>query len=245
MLTAPQATLELEPTTPSESPATPTRRTRTPGQTQGEMLLRIETAIVNMLADADLQQRLARFGYTVEHLENIRATYQQVAARVHDQHVQEGAYRRVTLGFNASWQQAWATYRELSSLARYILDNDLGSQRALRINTRRPRRTGEQMAQARDFYNNALAYPDILARLEQGGIPKTDLIEAQQVLEQAIAANQERKRTRGVTQEQRLQRDTAYADLVRWYRRFIGMARVALAREPQWLEKLGITVPSR
>lgn len=217
---------------------------RTP-RTMATRLADIRLAIENALSDPQLLSRLAPYGYTEERLQSARAQYQQVIALRRQKEIEDGQHRSSSRAFEQTWERAWKAYARLYKLARVALQDEEGMCLALGINGQRNRRFKDAVDQAHQFYDNALNDPGILEKLSGGGITPGMLTEGKTMLDQAVLARATKQSARGDAQQYTLDRDAAFTDLERWFSRFVAVARIALEQEPQWLEKLGITVITR
>lgn len=137
------------------------------------------------------------------------------------------------------WQQADDTYMRLLKLARLALRDHRGDLSALRLNGDRDRTLAGWIVQAGQFYTNALASPELLARLVTHGVTEAKLRAGQVQLLAVEHAQAVQQRNRGRAKQHKGARDAALQSLNRWYADFIQTARIALEHQPQQLEKLG------
>ncbi len=100
------------------------------------------------------------------------------------------------------------------------------------------------MAQSNQFYINAIADADILAKLNNFGITQAKLEQGKQLVQEVEAANAAQKKEMGEAQQATLDRDNAIDVLNSWLSDFVAIARIALEDRPQLLEKMGIVEPS-
>ena len=100
------------------------------------------------------------------------------------------------------------------------------------------------LAQARQFYNNALSDADVQSALLNYGIDTAALTAAQALVDVAEQANAAQESEKGDAQQATLERNQAMQALDAWMGDFIAIARIALEDKPQLLEKLGVTVAS-
>lgn len=209
-----------------------------------EQLNMVQVAIDNALADAELQHALAAYGYTAARLEQGRRLYQSVR----DLHLRQqsgyGGQRTASDAASAAWKQANDVYTRLSKVARIALKEQPGDCVALGLNGARKQGFAGWLAQAQQFYTNALAQEAVLAKLGEFGITATKLKAGQVLVVAAEAANTAQKRDKGAAQQATQARNMALRQLTRWHRDFMKIARIALEDEPQRLEQLGIVAPS-
>jgi hypothetical protein len=129
-------------------------------------------------------------------------------------------------------------------VARVVLKNDRGAQQKLNLAAQRKRNLSGWLAQAQQFYANALSDTTILDKLAGFGITQAMLEAGQRQMDTVGATDAERRQRKGAAQDSTSMRDDAVAALDEWMRDFIKIARVALQDRPQFLEKLGVIVPT-
>ena len=204
----------------------------------------VQVAIDNALADAQLQQALAAYGYTAARLEQGRQLYQTVLGLQHRQQSGYGGQRTASDAANAAWKQANETYMRLSKVARVALKEQQGDCLALGLNGARKQSFAGWLAQAQQFYTNALAQQAVLAKLGEFGVTEAKLKAGQALVVAAEAAYAAQKRDKDAAQQATQARNAALRQLTRWHGDFVKIARIAFEDEPQRLEQLGIVTPS-
>jgi len=209
-----------------------------------EQLNAVQIAINNTLADADLQKALAAYGYSAARLEQGRQLYQTVLNLQHRQQSGYGGKQTASDAFQAAWKQANVTYMRLFKVARVTLKEQHGDWLALGLDGERKRPFPGWLAQAQQFYTNALAQEGVLAKLGEFGITEVKLKAGQAQVGAAEAAYAAQKRDKGAAQQATQARNAALRQLTRWHGDFVKIARIAFEDEPQRLEQLGIIAPS-
>ncbi len=127
----------------------------------------VQVAIDNARADAELQTALVAYGYTAERLQQGKRLYQAVLDLQHQQRNEYGAKQTASSTFKAAWDRANTTYMRLFKVARVALKDQCGNWLALGLDGERKRTFAGWLAQAQQFYTNALSQPDVLAKLGQ------------------------------------------------------------------------------
>lgn len=198
-------------------------------------------AINNALNEPSLAAMLAGFGYTAERLrqggalrENALALYQRQKSAYGDLQTANDAYA-------AAQAQAQETYMRYVKVARVALEEERGALQKLSLASRRKRAQSGQLAQAQQFYANALADTAILDKLAAFGITRVMLGVGQQQLDAVAQGDAVRRQRQGAAQDATRARDVALAALANWMRDFMQIARVALRDRPQLLEMLGMS----
>jgi hypothetical protein len=100
------------------------------------------------------------------------------------------------------------------------------------------------IAQAQQFYTNALAQETVLAKLGEFGVTEAKRKAGQAQVVAAEAAYAAQKRDKGAAQQATQACNAALRQLTRWHSDFVRIAHIAFEDEPQCLEQLGIVAPS-
>ncbi|MEM9091615.1 MAG: hypothetical protein AAGC93_23110, partial [Cyanobacteria bacterium P01_F01_bin.53] len=96
------------------------------------------------------------------------------------------------------------------------------------------------MAQATQFYKNAMGNKDILKALQEFGITERKLKTGLTQLKVIEAANLKQEEEKGDAQAATQKRDAALDELQDWLSDYLAIAKIALEDDPQLLEGLGI-----
>jgi hypothetical protein len=151
------------------------------------------------------------------------------------------ARRLATKELRETWNLAKVRYSQSRKVARLVFRNQAPQKRALALDRASARALPQWLEEARQFYTNALADPDIPNKLSYFGLTVERLKEEQQLLEnvEKAMANQEKKAAEAmqVTKE----RKQAIKELDRWMVDFFAILRLALGKS-QHLEAVGIVV---
>ncbi len=209
-----------------------------------QRLLLAQMAIEGVLADRDLQTALARRGYDQARMMEGKALRDQAEALFQQQSARAGDQQGATKARNEAQAEAHIFYMGLVALARVALREEPGMAKALDVITRRKYTTAGWLAQAKKFYVNALNDAAILARLAAYGITSEELEQGRSQVEAVAAGQVAREQRKGAKQENTRMCDAAFKALDCWMRDFKVVARVALVRQPQTLEELGVVVRS-
>lgn len=230
------------PARPAEPTPASARKRRRASQRIADRLAHIRLGIENAMLDPDLRTVLAPYGYADEQLQHGRQLYQTVIALQQQHKAERGDALGASASRGSAWDEANTTYRRLCKLARVALKDRAGDQISLGLAGRRQRSYAGWIAQAQQFYTNALDRPELVSQLARFGVTESKLLAGQAQLAAVEATTAAHHRTRGQSQHTTTVRDDALRALRRWHADFIAVARVALADRPQALEKLGITV---
>ncbi|HJZ49880.1 MAG TPA: hypothetical protein VKE41_22045 [Roseiflexaceae bacterium] len=207
-------------------------------------LLAAKLAIEGVLGDANLLAIMAARGYSAARLAEGLALREQALALHQQQRTSLGAQLAATDARTASQAQAHSAYMGHVAVARVALRDDRGAACALDLAAARKRTRAGWLAQAQQFYANLLAAQTLVASLEAYGVTREQLRETQQAVVAVETALVAQQTTKDAAQQATQARDAAMQALNRWMRDFVAIARVALASQPQLLEKLGVGVAS-
>lgn len=129
-------------------------------------------------------------------------------------------------------------------ISRVALKNELAISQKLGLSGERKSSFSGWLAQAKQFYLNALADSTVLAKLSSFGITQAKLEVGKTLVEETESKNAIQEKEKGEAQQATLERDNGADQLFEWVADFIVIARIALEDKPQLLEKLGIFEPS-
>jgi hypothetical protein len=208
-------------------------------------LAQAQLAINNTIADPDLSAALAVYGYTAERMRQ-GAALRDTARGLYQR--QKGEYGNLLSAGDAlevARRQAKDTYMRHVKVARVALKADRGALQALNLAAQRRRFLSGWLAQAQQFYANALVERTILDRLAPFGITPVLLAKGQSQIDAVAASDAARQQRQGAAQHSTKARDAAIATMDAWMSDFVKIARVALQDRPQLLEKIGVAAPSR
>jgi hypothetical protein len=199
-----------------------------------------QIAIGNTLADPTLQTTLAAYGYTADRLQQGNALRERARALYERQKSEYGELFAANDALEATQQQAQSTYMCYVKVARVALKNDRGALQKLDLATQRKGSLAGWLAQAHQFYINALSDVPILGKLAEFGITQA-MLEAGQRQVDAVGEHElARRQRRGAARDATRVRDETIAALDSWMKDFTKIARLAFQDRPQFLEKLGI-----
>lgn len=209
-----------------------------------QQLAAAQLALSNARSDGDLSGPLAAFGYDAERLAAGWALYETAAATQQRQTQEYGEQYTASDALTTTWEAAQAEVSRYVKVARIALKAERGAAAKLALDGPRKRSLAGWLAQARQFYANALADAGVLTALAQFGVTQEKLAagQAQVAVVEGLAAAQ--KKETGEAQQATEKRDAALEALDMWMGDFVAIARVALEENPQWLEKMGVLARS-
>jgi hypothetical protein len=212
-------------------------------QTIEQKLKSAAIAIENAQAEPSITQALAGFGYTAERLRQGAALHERALVLCQRYKGAYGDAQTANDAHAAALAAAQATYMRYVKLARIALEGERGMRQKLGLAGERKHTQAGQLAQAQQFYANALLDITILGKLAASGITKAMLVVGQQQLEAAAHSDAIRRQRQGAARDAMRARDEALLALGAWMRDFTQVARIALRDRPQLLQMLGISAP--
>lgn len=138
------------------------------------------------------------------------------------------------------WETADRQYKKTLKIARIAFQDHPKADKAVVLFGRRKESLSGWLAQAQTFYANILKDNDLLDALAQYGYTAEKLQQESDLLNQIAQKNQQQKKEMGESQASTQARDEKIDELAKWVSNLRAVAKVALADDPQQLEKLGI-----
>ena len=211
-----------------------------PIQSIAEQLNSAQVAISNALADAEIQSRVAAFGYPSDKLNEGKALLDAARAAVQAQQAAEGQQRACTERLQTATQDARDAYQALAQVARAVFAQDKPKLVTLQLNGAMPRTTAAFLQAAYTLFDNALGAADISSALANYGYPPAKLQSERAKIVACDEANQAQEAAKGAAQQATQTQAAALDALDTWLAQFVNIAKVALRAQKQLLEKLGI-----
>lgn len=201
--------------------------------------------INNSLSDAKILDAVSPMGYPETKLNEGAALLDKASTLDEDQKRAYGELDAAQAGFETERNMANIAYMNMVRIGRIVFKNDVKAITTLELNGRRARSIGGWLKQALGFYRAILAnseWKDALAVYGQS----EEIINAQlAAIESVATASETVKKDKGDAQNATVERDEKLVELLEWVNDYEVIARIALADNPQLLEKLGIVVKSK
>ena len=199
-----------------------------------------QLAIDNALNNPTILRYLADFGYTSAKVQQGKKLYNIAAAAQLVQQTEAGGQVSATTIMNEAWEDAKKTYSRMVKVARVAFKRNSGVAVQLDLNGTRKKSLSGWMAQANQFYKNALGDKAILAGLKEFGITEQKLKAGLAELAVVEQTNLVQEKEKGEAQAATQTRDAALDELQDWLSDYLAIAKVALEEDPQLLEGLGV-----
>ena len=199
-----------------------------------------QLAIDNSLADAEIQARVAEYGYTAAKLTAGKALYTAALNAVSNAQATAGAQQQSTAQVQSTKQIAQDAYQALAKVCRACFSDEPARLTALQLDGRTPRTTGAFLTTATILFDNALGIPEIQTALAEYGYTAQKLQTECAKISSYNQANQAQEAAKGAAQQATVLQDAALAEMDAWTARYLKIAKVALRDDCQLLEKLGV-----
>jgi hypothetical protein len=200
-----------------------------------------EIALANTRKNRIIMERIAAYKYD----ENRLGQGDQIIVRIKQLTLRwnkaQSERMLVTKELYAARDEIKAVYGKTRRIARILFQDQEPQRRVLAMDGPRKQLLPQWLEQARQFYTNALADPEILRQFSGYGITVERLTEEKTLLtklEKAMA-NQEKKA--GQAMEITRERKLAIKELDHWMSKFFTILRLAMGKS-QMLEAVGIVV---
>lgn len=201
-----------------------------------------ELIITNVMRSEQIQKNLANYGFPPKRIkegERLLKVAQQLKALMEDQ--QEARYE-TSQAWLTDFQNAKATYQGYVNLARTVYRDQPVILRKLKIDRPTPNQQQLWIEQAVHFYTKVSTYKEAIQ--QRYGLSSEVWTQALAEVETLLASRSERLHLRAQAQQATEQRNRSLIELHAWIKELKYIAKVALKDDPQWLEALGMVVPS-
>ncbi len=203
-----------------------------------------QLAIDNALNNPKVLEYLSDFGYTKAKIQQGKQLYSAAAAAQLAQQAEAGGQISATTDVNEAWETAKKSYMRFLKVARVAFKRNSGVATQLDLGGTRKKSLSGWMAQAQQFYKNALGDQVVLSELKEFGITEPKLKAGLAELAVIEQANLVQEKEKGEAQAATEKRDAALDELQDWLSDYLAIAKVALEEEPQLLEGMGVLARS-
>lgn len=204
------------------------------------LLYDAQVAIDNALTNEQILAALSNFGYTAERIQQGKALYTKALNAQTTQQMEAGEQKSATAELEANRAVAHTTYMRFVKIARVAFKRNAGIATQLDLGGDRKRSLAGWLAQANQFYTNALANPAVLEGLGNFGITQKKLQAGLAEVNAVETSNLTQEKEKGDAQAATQTRDKALDALQEWLSDYLAIAKVALEDNPQLLEALGV-----
>ncbi len=210
------------------------------GRSIADKIMAAETKVNNTLAYPEILAKVAVFGYSELVMQEGRVLVEEVKILNQHQDLKYGEQKAATQRVRELWGEAKRKYADLISFCRLAMRNDTLAIRALNLDGQRKESLTGWLKEANSFYGNLIESAEFQGKLARFNITEEIISEHREALEELNAAVTQQDKEMGDAQESTKLRDIKLDEMEEWIHDFTVVARIALADEQQWLEKLGI-----
>jgi hypothetical protein len=212
--------------------------------TMEERLLEADVAISNALGDEVIMERLSFLGYDETRLNTGYELFKRVRELYNEQKKEYGEQFKASEAMYKAWEIARVLYRQYSTLARIIFNNDAGTLSKLGLDKEQASKLANWITQANQFYNNAMNTKEIQDQMAEYTVTKERLQAALEEVNNLLKFEKEQETEKSEAQKATDERDKAFSQLDEYMYNLLQIAKVMLYDNPQLLEKMGIVSPS-
>jgi hypothetical protein len=215
-----------------------------PKSSIAEQLGAAQVAIMNALADQEIQAMIASHGYTIQKLQEGRQLYETAAGVVSAQVAASGAQAVKTQDLHTAERLAFDAYQSLTTVARAVFRRDQARLVSLGLNGPMPRTMDSFLKAAYILFDNVAADPQIKSTLAAYGYDEARVQAERGKIVAYDTANQQQEAAKGTAQQSTRDQKVSLRELNDWVSQFIKIARVALKEKKELLERLGVLARS-
>ena len=205
-------------------------------------LLRARLLVANTTKHPKVKQQMELFGYPAARMQELHNLIAQVEALNNEKKNQYIQKRAMAKQMAAEVKELKALYKEHLNIARFVYRNDTSMQDQLELKGGRKGDWAGWLAQVLEFYTKVET--SALALMKKNGATAEDLARGKAMAGAMMAAYVDKKSNKGDAQSATKRRDEVLKAIDNWVSSFKKVARVALEKDPQLLEVLGMVVPS-
>jgi hypothetical protein len=217
---------------------------RAKGKSLEERLERARLVVTNARQDSVIKEAVSRYNYDEARLQQGVDLYKEAVRLYQEQKQRQAEKTEATRSLEQKWRAARQQYNEHRQLARLCFRGDASIGHMLGLSGRRKRRLAGWLEEARQFYTNGLGEPAVIEAMARYGVSRQDLEGGLSLVGEVERAAALQEKAKGLAHKATQQRNAAFREMERWTTTLIRIARLALGKESQHLEKLGIVVPS-
>ncbi len=198
-----------------------------------------QVAIDNALGIPGILNCVNAFGYNKNELGVGKGLHDKVVALVIKQKAEYGDQFEATKELNDAWAIAKDAYGNSVTVARVAFKKAPKAVTTLGLSGKRKETLSGFIQEATLFYDNLPTTPKLLEGMKRFGYTKTKILSEKKLLNAVIRLNNKQEKEKGEAREATLKRDKMIDKLDAWMSDFREIAKVALADNPKWLDKLG------
>ncbi|MFN8443162.1 MAG: hypothetical protein U0175_20475 [Caldilineaceae bacterium] len=200
---------------------------------KNDFLVRVGHDLAYLIETPDALARMDRFGYTVQRLQEGKLLLDQASAAFYRKQQLQMQQKLETDRFHAEWKLARQRYKVHLTAARSALGREADA-----LLSKMPNGYSRWLGHARSFYAAVLGNLDYLAKMSSMTIPMEELQRSSQTIEALAERKTQQMKARSIVRTIHQRRDAEMEALHQWFMELIGVARIALRKDPGMLDAL-------
>jgi hypothetical protein len=207
-----------------------------------EILFQTGVLINNSLSDPKILNAVSPFGYTETKLNEAATLLADATTLVETQKREYGEVDAAQTAYETQRAAAHSNYMDTLAICKIAFKKDVKAIATLDLSGRRASTLSGWLKQTQGFYRAILANDEWKRALAGFGQSEEKLSAQLAAIDGVATASETKKKEMGDAQNATQERDEKLEELVDWVGDYEVIARIALADNPQLLEKLGIVV---
>lgn len=207
-----------------------------------EILFQSGLRINNSLSDPKVLNAVSLMGYTETKLQVGATLLCDATSLTESQKLEYGEVDAAQAEYETERADAHGNYMDMLAIAKIAFKNDVKAISTLDLTGRRATTLSGWLKQCTGFYRAILANDDWKLALAGFGQSEEKLNAQLAAVDAVVSASETKKKEMGDAQSATQKRDDKLEELLEWVSDYEVIARIALADDPQLLEKLGIVV---
>jgi hypothetical protein len=209
-----------------------------PVTTQAKRLNFAKKVVTNGQKVPEIKTAMAEYNYTTAKYTHAKTLIATVEEGLSERSIERGGQKGATVDEHIAQQEASAAYQGVAQLANKRLTP--AQRTELGLPARQPRKTATFITTAYTVLDN-LATTGLLADY---GYTADKIAAERAKIEAYEQADQAQAEAKGAKEQGTKDQEAAFAELDAWVTAYVTIAKTALRKQPQLLEKLGIKVRS-
>ena len=209
-----------------------------------ERLRLARLAIEGTLANPEIQEAVAEFGFEPETMQEGKTLLEEASEMLNQHKLKYGEQYEATAEINEAVEIAHKAYMKELTIARIALKNDTKADAALMLSGSRKQSFSGWLPMVRQYYDNLLTNPDWIEKMKRFKYDREKIEKDKALVNAVLDLEVKQNQKKGEAQSFTKSRDEKLDALYEWISDFKDIAQVALDDQPQLLEKLGFVVPS-
>ncbi len=208
-----------------------------------ELIVKSKLSITNTLSVPGILESMTGFGYNEARMNEGLALNTETEGLFHINIKEYGEQYQAYNDYEDAKNATNAVYIDTYKIAGIAFRGNKEAKTALILGSSRKDRYSGWLLKVKTFYTNLLGNEEYLAAMQKYGYTTEKLQAELDLVLDTEAKDFNYDKEKGEAQQSTVNRDKKADQLSIWYRDFVDIATIALAGNPQWLEKLGIITP--